>query len=407
MITPVPPEHRLRLCVIGDFDGIHTQSWVRYFARRGHQVTGISYYPPAGPPEGVAMRALRAAGGGGPDPVGARPGLTSDLGRRLPPGIQRLVNLMRYRRAGLRQAVEEIDPDVVHAHYLIEHGLYGTSAQFHPYVVTAWGSDVLVEPQRSPLSRAIARFVLARADLATANNRHMAREMVVRLGIDRARVQHIVLGVERDFLPPLDASVNARAAGRTPVVLSTRSLDAPLYNIDTVLRAMARVHDRMPAARLVVAGEGRLRAQHEALAQRLGLDETVRFAGQLSQDHLRAAMLDAEVFVSVPSSDATSVALLQAMACGAFPVVSDLPSQQELVEDGVQGLRVPVRDDAALAEALLRALEDAPLRASAVERSRTFVEEYGLLETNMARMEAWYYRLAGRADEVAGLPPAD
>ncbi|MDP3767189.1 MAG: glycosyltransferase, partial [Dehalococcoidia bacterium] len=118
------------------------------------------------------------------------------------------------------------------------------------------------------------------------------------------------------------------------------------------------------------------------------------------QDAFRRALTDAEVFASVPSSDATSVALLQAMGVGCFPVVSDLPSQQELVEQG-RGLRVPVRDEQALADAIIQALEDRELRRSAVERNRLFVEEYGLQETNMARMEAWYYRLAGRAGEAA------
>jgi glycosyltransferase involved in cell wall biosynthesis len=110
-------------------------------------------------------------------------------------------------------------------------------------------------------------------------------------------------------------------------------------------------------------------------------------------------MEQAEVFVSVPSSDATSVALLQAMAVGCFPIVSDLPSQQELVERGTQGLRVPARDEGALADAIVQALDDNELRRAVLERNRAFVEEYGVLEPNMAKMEAWYYRLAGRTDE--------
>lgn len=403
MIESVSPEHRLRICVLGDLEGVHMRSWLAYFVRRGHDVHAVSYYALAGPPEGVALRDLRPASGGDVLPrKDVRPRPTVQLARRLPPGVQRLVQLVRYRRAGLRGAVEEIAPDVLHAHYLVEHGFYGTSAAFHPYVVTAWGSDVLVDPVRSPLSRRIARFAVDHADLGTANNRHMLREMVVRLGLDRARAQHIVLGVERAFLPPPGASVNARPLDRvrTPIVLSTRSLDTPLYNIDVLLHAVARVRDRVPNAQLVIAGDGRLRPRLEALARSLRLDDAVRFAGHLSQEQLRDAMLDAEVFVSVPSSDATSVALLQAMACGALPVVSDLPSQEELVEDGTQGLRVPVRDEATLADALVRALEDVELRRDAVERNRAFVEDYGILETNMARMEAWYYRLAGRADEV-------
>jgi glycosyltransferase involved in cell wall biosynthesis len=184
-------------------------------------------------------------------------------------------------------------------------------------------------------------------------------------------------------------------------VISTRSLDTPLYNIDVIVRAMARVRERVPSARLVVVGEGRYRPRLEALSARLGLGEAVRFPGYLSQEELRRELEGAELFVSVPSSDATSVALLQAMAVGCFPVVSDLPSQQELVDQGTQGFRVPVGDDAALADAIVRALDDAELRRAAFWRNRAFVEEYGVLETNMARMEAWYYRLAGRMEDWA------
>lgn len=401
-VEPVAPERRLRICAVGDFDGIHTQSWLRYFVQRGHDVHGVSYYAPgsaSGGPEGVRVHALRSPPSrGAPDASGRGRGLSARALRALPPSLQRLANLVRYRRAGIRRVVHDIAPDVLHAHYLVEYGLYATAAAYHPYVVSAWGSDVLAET--SPANRAIARFVLRRADLATANNRHMAREMVVTLGKERAWVQHIVLGVERSFLDLPRPSANEVADG-APTVISTRSLDLPFYNVDVIVRAMARVREQLPAARLAVAGEGRLRPQLEALAHQLGLGEAVRFTGALAQDAFRDVLLGAQVFVSVPSSDATSVALLQAMGAGCFPIVSDLPSQQELVEDGVQGLRVPVRDERALAEAILRALEDRELRRAALERNRAFVREYGVLEDNMARMEAWYYRLAGRAGEAA------
>ena len=397
-IDLVAAESRLRICVVGDLDGIHTQSWLSYFVARGHDVHAIAYHTPARPPEGVTVHALRPAAVGGVRPVsGARPGVAS----RLPVGLQRLANLLRYRQAGLRAAVEEIAPDVLHAHYLVEHGLFATSANFRPYVVSAWGSDVLVDAATSALNRAIARFVLRRTSLATANNRHMVREMVQNLGAAPSDVQHIVLGVSRDYISSAER-LSDELAGHDgpPTIISSRSLDSPLYNIDTIIRSMARVRERASGAKLVIAGEGRLRPKLETLAESLGLRDTVHFAGQLSQDELQRAFVDASVFVSVPSSDGTSVALLQAMASGAFPIVSDLASQRELVDEGISGLRVPVRDERALADAVVHALEDRELRQHAAEKNRVFVDEYGMLETNMARMEAWYYRLAGRAAEA-------
>jgi glycosyltransferase involved in cell wall biosynthesis len=98
----------------------------------------------------------------------------------------------------------------------------------------------------------------------------------------------------------------------------------------------------------------------------------------------------------VPSSDATSVALLQAMAAGAFPIVSDLPSQRELITHGVNGFLAPPHDPPSLAALIARALGDPTLRRTAAEINRRIVEDRGLNETQMAKMEALYYRLAGR-----------
>jgi glycosyltransferase involved in cell wall biosynthesis len=86
------------------------------------------------------------------------------------------------------------------------------------------------------------------------------------------------------------------------------------------------------------------------------------------------------------------------MAAGCFPVVSDLPTQQEWIEDGVNGLRVPVGDVAALARRLGDALENAALRRDAASRNRRLVEERGLWETYIPQMETLYRRLARPPD---------
>ncbi len=62
-------------------------------------------------------------------------------------------------RAGLRRVLDEIQPDVFHAHYAVEHGFYGAFADYHPYVVSAWGSDLLVESHK-PLGKRIAGHAL-------------------------------------------------------------------------------------------------------------------------------------------------------------------------------------------------------------------------------------------------------
>lgn len=387
MTTPVPPESRLRIAVLGNWASPHTHAWVRWFIDRGHEVHAISYYRPRDVPEGAHLHTLE-------DRLDAIPsGGAADRGARLPAWFLRLAHAFRYRMAGLPRIVREIAPDIFHAHYLTEHAFYAAYAlDVHPFVATAWGSDVLVDAARSRAARGLVRTVVQKADLVTSNNEHMARELV-RLGAPASIVRVVVLGAERFFLDGREASVNLDGGpGERPTVLSTRALE-PLYRVDCIVRAMARVRQRFPDARLVVAGAGSQRQALDALSRELGLEHTVTFVGFLSRERLRDAFRSAHVYVSVPESDGTSVAVTQAMAAGCFPIVSDLPSQEEIVDDGTNGFRTPVGDHEALAERILRALSDAELRRRAAEMNGRLVEEKWLLEANMARMEELYRAL--------------
>ena len=383
----------LRICVVGDLEGLHTHRWVRCFVEWGHQVHGVSFYQPRRPPPGVAVHALVPGRASGDE---RRKSQLGEWPTGVSPSMWRLANAARYWRRGLGRVIREIAPDVLHAHFAVEHGFYAALAGYHPYVVTAWGSDILVEAARSPLARAIARFALRRVDLATSNNAYMA-DRIRALGVPADRIAVITLAVDRAFLEAATASVNLSPDDATPpTVVSLRSLDSPLYSVDVVLRAMARVRGRRPQVRLLVAGEGRLRTRLERLAEGLALGEGVRFLGLLGREDLLDTLAGAHVYVSVPRSDATAVSTLEAMGVGCFPILSDLPSQRELVEDGVNGLRVPVGDESSLAEAILGALDDADLRRRAAEANRRFVRERMVQEDQMAEMERWYYRLAGR-----------
>jgi glycosyltransferase involved in cell wall biosynthesis len=305
----------------------------------------------------------------------------------------RLVHAWRYHRSGLERVLEEINPDVFHAHYVVEHGFYGSIAGFHPYVVSAWGSDLLVD-SRSPAGRRIAQRALRGADLVTANDASLARR-AIELGVPEERVAVIHLGIDQFFLDAGEQSVNLRPdAPLAPTIISIRAHE-PLYHVDTIVRAFARIKARVPDARLVVAGRGSLTSELRALVANLGIDSSVEFRGQLEPSVLAKVLADAHVAVSVPASDSLALSNVEAMAGGAYPIVADLPSIDGWVVDGENGLRVTPGDATALAEALLGALSDPQRRMHAVAVNRAKVELEGLRERNMLLMERHYYRLAG------------
>jgi len=309
-------------------------------------------------------------------------------------GMVRLIPATRLRAAGFYRELSRINPDIVHAHYVSDYGFLAAVSGRHPMVVSAWGSDLLIDPHRSGITRRLVRWVLSRADLVTYNAESLGQAARA-MGAPPERLLQVVMGVGSEMIEALRIQA-VEPAGREPLILSQRSLERSVYNVDVLINAMPEVLRRVPAARLVVGSDGALRGQLEDLSRRLGVAGAVEFAGSAMWPAGLAERLGrAAVYVSVPSSDGTSVTLLEALAAGAYPIVSDLPSNREWVtSEG--GTVVPVREVAPLADAIVSALQDSTLRSMAAVHNREVINQRGLWEVNMTRMESAYRDLVKR-----------
>lgn len=350
----------MKIAALGNAAAIHTRRWVEHFRARGHDVRLWSLEP--GPAE-LGARALPAA------PL---------------PGF------LRYPLAlpALARELGAFAPDLVDAHFVPNYGLLGALAGRHPLAVVAWGSDLLVSGPRHALSRARARFVLRRADAVIADADNLARA-AVELGAPRARVHAIPWGVDRERFCP-------RAAREAGLIFTTR-MHEPIYDLDTVIAGVAPVLAARPGTRLVVGGTGSQTARLEALAGRLLPAGRWSFTGWLDPGAMADLLARSEIYLSASLSDSTSVSLLEAMASGAVPVVSDLEGNREWVGEG-DGARLFAPGDASgLTAAMLRALADEAWREAARTRNQRVIAERGDARANFARIETLYGALAGRA----------
>lgn len=245
--------------------------------------------------------------------------------------------------------LRQVQPHVLHAHYLTSHGTVAALAQRFwgvpgALVGSAWGSDVLVTPQRSRLMRALTAWVLRACTLTTSDSHHMADRMR-QMGAGRVEVFPFGLEEWPTASPsgaPSDATSDATSGAPTAsqkdpwLFFSNRALE-PWYGIDRVIDLFAAVAHRHPPARLVIAHEGSLFAELQQQVSQRGLDERVRFVGRLAHDEQADWYARAQWHLSLPHTDSVSVSVLEGMAHGCIPVLSDLPANRELVEHGVNG----------------------------------------------------------------------
>ena len=303
-----------------------------------------------------------------------------------------------HARRTVRRLLREIGPDVVHAHSVRPYGWQAGIAGVHPYVISTWGSDVLL-PLPGRRARFWQRRTLSRADLVTAVSPHM-REAATRHGAHPDRVVEIQFGVDTARHAPAPTvpseTMHLGLDGR-PFVFSPRAMK-PIYNHPTILAAFAR----LPGTPLLVMTGRNADAGHAdelgAQMDELGIRDRVRIVDDASEDEMLALYQSAAVVVSAPLSDSFPLSLLEAMACGTPVVAGDLPPVRAVLDPVAPDRVVETRDASAMARVLESTLAlDGDARERLGQRLRRVVIETADYETNMLRMEDLYRDLAGRS----------
>lgn len=352
----------MRIVVFGDGSLGHTRRYVGYFQERGHDVLLLSF-----------------------DDVSGCPFSAKRLATHFP------TKLLGYLSAlgAARKEVRRFGPDIVSALYLGGYGLVASLCGARPLAVTSLGSDLLVDYPSSPVHRLQIGRVLRTADLVVTDADELSRRAIA-AGARPEKILKAYLGIDERVFHPEKPPRNANQAG--PLVISTRNLH-PVYDVGVFIDAAAIVAGDTDAF-FVVCGDGPERPALERRARERGIESRVAFRGRLAPEALAAELRAAELYVSTSRSDSTSVSLLEAMACGAVPIVTDLAANREWVDDGRGGLLFPPRDARALADAMRRALAEAKWRDEARALNLRIVAERGRWSDNMRRVEEAFATLA-------------
>lgn len=296
---------------------------------------------------------------------------------------------------------EDLHYDIIHSHYWV-------SGEAALALRRSWGAPVVhmfhtlgamknqvargAEERETRRRIAVEGRILREADAIVAATPLDRAQMVWHYSADVAKIRVVPAGVDLRRFQPRDPSAARKALDLPPpphrIVLLVARIE-PLKGIDALIEASALLLQRRPERRgalttLIVGGGSEEERAHwnaeqrrlDALRQRLGVTEVVRFAGAQTQDRLPLYYAAADV-VAMPSHyESFGMAALEALACGRPVIATNAGGPAFIVEDGVSGLLTPPGDPATLANHLERLLENdeerAAMGAAARERALRF-----------------------------------
>jgi teichuronic acid biosynthesis glycosyltransferase TuaC len=309
------------------------------------------------------------------------------LGMHLAP----LLLYLGARRAAKRLLADGYAFDLIDAHYFYPDGVAAVLLGCElgkPVVITARGTDINLIAE-FPLPRRMILWA-ARRGAAVITVCEALRARLIELGADGAHIHTLRNGVDLVRFQPGDRDAARRSYGvdgAAPVLLSVGHL-IERKGHHLVIEALTH----LPAARLLIAGDGPERPTLERLATRLGVADRVRFLGRIAHDALAEVYGAADVLVLASSREGWANVLLEAMACGTPVAATKVWGTPEVVADPAAGLLVEPRTADAFASAIARLLAAPPPRSA----TRRYAERFSWDATTAGQLALFHGILTRR-----------
>jgi glycosyltransferase involved in cell wall biosynthesis len=348
-----------KICLLANAASPHTEKWALALSQRGWSVELISFLPAEIP--GVKVHLV-------PKVCGSK-----------------LDFILRVH--WVKEKVREMKPDILHAHYATSFGFLGAICSVHPFIISAWGSDIFSFPKKSLFHRGLLNWILGKADYLCSTSHVMAQEMQGHLELNK-KIDVIPFGVDvTQFAPP--EGLRMRPQGE--VVFGVAKYLQPVYGLDLLLKAFAQLVKLAPRKALLrIAGDGPELSRLQALAEKLGITEQVEWLGAMPNSEIAEFYQNLDVVVVPSRQESFGVTAVEGSACARPIIASRVGGLPEVVIDGETGIMVEPENVEKLVEAMKFMIDHSEERVRMGQAGREFVLRNYAWEENVSQMEALY-----------------
>jgi len=399
----------MKICFIADGNSIHSRRWIEYFCKPGNKIHIVSTTFCTNRMEGCTIHNL-------PQPE-TREG---DINKIAKYAIFRRVreselfplaylSLLLYRTFKLtkkaKTIIEKLQPDLVHCLRLPIEGYIGGLVGYKPLVLTTWGNDMVYFAQKYSICRWLTRKAMSMASLYFADSlrdKYIAETYGFSCSNLTLEVP-VTGGLKLEEFPMYqkDSSIRKEAKRRlgidpkTNMIISLRGFKFFYVNTEALVRAIPKITEVFPNTTFVLKGDMQLDAYYKMkeLAKELGAANNIRFTDKLSPRELADYLLASDIMASVTLYDGCPISMLEGMAYGAIPVMSNHSPIQEWISDGWNGYLINPVNPSQIAETIIRALKNKARFSLMRQRNWDILKQRADYYNNMAVVEQIYQQV--------------
>jgi L-malate glycosyltransferase len=353
-----------KICLIGNSDSTHIQRWSDWFVNRGYEVHLIT----------TGTKKIQK--------------VTMHLLKKNKNPLNYFLRILRTIRI-----IRKLKPDIINGHYLSSTETFAAAlSHYHPFIVSAWGSDIAIDPDKSWVFKTEVKYVLRQADLVHTGDQ-FGKNRLIQLGCNEEKIFIIPWGVDFELF-----RTNTKCLEKSSkyVVLCACPW-VPNRNPKVLLHAIPYVIKELKEITFIFLGGGSLEDELKATAKDLGIEDVVLFVGRIPHEEIPIYLSTADLLVDTDivgnnSGAGIGVTNLEAMICGVPILLSEREYLRNiggslLNESWYCSLIYEPGDSIDLSKKILQLLRDESLRKEIAEREMKIARAIGDWNKNMEKME--------------------
>ncbi len=354
----------MKICFLAASNSIHSYKWINYFADQGHKVIWISLVP-------------------------AKFNISNNI------DYYEFTNGILYSIYKLRKLITNLNPDIVHIHYLGYYALLGLFSGAKCIVSTAWGSDIIFK-KKSFFKKQIVSRILKKSKFITCDAYFM-RDELKKFGISKEKIHIINFGIDtKKFFKKEKRDTKLlekfNVSGQITII-SLRNFE-PVYDIKTIIYAAKTVLNEISSVRFILVGKGSLENELKRLVKDLGIDNFVKFTGFIDNQLLPSLIGSSDIYVSTSLSDAgIAASTAEAMSCEVPVVISDSAENDKWINNENNGFLFETQNHEQLAKILINLIKNQSLREKIGKEGRRSIVDKNDYKNEMNKMNDLYLKL--------------
>lgn len=358
----------MRILLLSDINSMHTRRWAIDLTKKGINVSIFTFVEPNDDwfiPYNIDVSTLGI--------------------KKRKKGGSTIISKLKYLYLipKLKRKIKTFKPDIIHAHYLTSYGVLANYLNFHPLIISVWGSDVFYDLKNNRFLQKRMKLALKNADIVCSTSEIMRKTLLSY----RKDIKVIPFGVDTEIFKPEN-----NLSQKDKIIIGTIKTLYPIYGIDKLIKAFHEVNKIIPEKNLElhIYGDGPEKETYVELAGKLGISSKVRFYGWISNSSVPSALNSLDIFANLSDFESFGVSVLEASACALPIIATRTGGLTEVVLDNESGFLVEKEDINEVIEKLILLVNDQGLRLRMGKKGRDFViEKYDINKTTQMMLDTY------------------